>query len=103
MLHIVCLLYVKVWTADVCSITNAVHIHVTQDGCTALHLAAQMGHEDVVELLLEAKADPQVKTEVIKVTSVLYGTPGKNRVDCEVHLANTTTVLAVLNVFFCSD
>jgi len=69
---------VKVLTADVCSVTNAVHIHVTQNGWTALHLAAEKGHEDVVELLLEAKADPEVKTEVINVTSVLYGTPGKN-------------------------
>jgi len=53
-----------------------------------------------VELLLEAKADLELKTEVISVTSVLYGTRGK---DCEVYLANTTTVLAVLNVFFCTD
>ena len=80
------LLYVKVWTAHVCSVTNAVHIHVhtyisqhgwtafvpcvceggdysclycmlqmhirnMHDGWTALHLAAQEGHEDVVELL----------------------------------------------------
>jgi len=60
---------VKVLTANVCSVTNAVHIHVTQDEWTALHLAALKGHEDVVELLLEAKADPEVKTEVINVTN----------------------------------
>ena len=62
-----CLLHVKVWSAPVCSLTNAVHIHVThtsQYGCTALHFATQEGHEDVVELLLEAKADPELKTEV---------------------------------------
>jgi len=35
--------------------------HISQDGCTALYLAAQGGHEDVVELLLEAKADPEPK------------------------------------------
>ena len=45
--------------------TNAVHLHVTQDGWTALHLAAQGGHWDVVELLLEAKADPQPKIHEI--------------------------------------
>ena len=48
-----------------CIVTNAVHMHVTQNGWTALHLAAQEGHEDVVELLLEAKADPELKTKVI--------------------------------------
>ena len=61
-----CILYVKVWIADVCSGTNAVHIHAhtSQNGWTALHLAAEEGHEDVVELLLEAKGDPELKTKV---------------------------------------
>ena len=61
-----CLLHVRVWTARVCSVTNAAHIHahISQDGYTALYLAAQGGHEDVVELLLEAKADLEL-TKVI--------------------------------------
>jgi len=64
-----CLLHVKVWTAHVCSVTDALHIHahISQNGCTALHLAAQGGHEDVVELLLEAKADPELKEKVINL------------------------------------
>ena len=40
-------------------------VHISQAGRTALYLAAEEGHEDVVELLLEAKADPELKTEVI--------------------------------------
>ena len=69
------LLYVKVWTAHVCSVANAVHIHVThtyvsQDEGTALHLAAHEGHEDVVELLLEAKADPELRIEVLTLKSI---------------------------------
>ena len=65
------LLYVRVWTADVCIVTSAVHIymhtHISKNGWTALHLAAQEGHEDVVELLLEAKADPELRTQVINL------------------------------------
>ena len=41
------------------------HTYISQNGWTALHLAAQEGHEDVVELLLEAKADPDPQKEVI--------------------------------------
>ena len=35
-----------------------------QDGCTALYLAVQGGHQDVVELLLEENADPEPKPKV---------------------------------------
>jgi len=44
-----------------------VHAHTSQDGYTALHYAALVGHEKLVELLLEAKADPELKTKVISV------------------------------------
>ena len=44
-----------------------IYTHLSQDGRTALHLAARGGHEDVVELLLEAKADPELKTKVINI------------------------------------
>jgi len=44
-----------------------VNTHTYQDGRTALHLAAQGGHEDAVELLLEAKADPELQIKVISV------------------------------------
>ena len=37
----------------------------TQHGQTALHRAAHYGHEDVVELLLEAKGDPDLTDMVI--------------------------------------
>ena len=40
------------------------HPHI-QDGLTALHIAAACGHEDVLELLLEANMDPDIKDEVI--------------------------------------
>ena len=36
----------------------------SQDGCTALHLAAQEGQVDVVKLLTEAKAHVNLQTEV---------------------------------------
>ena len=44
------------------------YTHISQGGWTALRLAAQKGHEDIVELLLEAKADPELKTKVIIVS-----------------------------------
>ena len=37
----------------------------TQSGETALHLAVQEEHEDIVELLLEANADPDLPKKVI--------------------------------------
>jgi len=43
---------------------TSTHTHV-QDGCTALLLAADKGHEDVVQLLIEAHADPDLQDEVI--------------------------------------
>jgi len=50
------------------SIMQYIYIaHISQDGCTALYLAAQGRHEDVVELLLDAKADPELKEKVIKL------------------------------------
>ena len=65
-----CFLHVKVWTGHVtfavlCS--GCTCTHTSQDGCTALYLATQGGHEDVVELMLEGKADPELKTEVINL------------------------------------
>jgi len=40
---------------------------IPQDGWTALHYAAQKRHEDIVELLLMAKADPKLKAQVINL------------------------------------
>jgi len=55
--------FCQVSTAHVCSITyTRTCTHISQAGWTALHLAAQGGHVDVVELLLEAKADPELRT-----------------------------------------
>ena len=36
-----------------------------QGGCTALHLAADREHEDVVQLLIEVDADPDLQDKVI--------------------------------------
>ena len=40
------------------------HTH-KQKGCTALLLAAEFQHEDVVELLIEVDADPDLQVKVI--------------------------------------
>ena len=40
---------------------------------TALHFAVNQGHEDIVELLLEANADPDL-AEVITVTTTVQST-----------------------------
>ena len=37
----------------------------TQLGSTALHFAVEQGHEDIVKLLLEANADPDLPKKVI--------------------------------------
>lgn len=49
---------------------NYMHTHAhscTQYGHTALYFAAHYGHEDVVELLLEAEADPDIADMVISI------------------------------------
>ena len=43
---------------------TSTHTHV-QDGYTALLLAADEGHEDVVQLLIEVDADPDLQDQVI--------------------------------------
>ena len=40
------------------------YMHPPQDGCMALYFATCYRREDVVELLLEAKADPNVQYKV---------------------------------------
>ena len=37
----------------------------TQDGYNALYIAVQKRHEDIVELLCEAIADPELKEKVV--------------------------------------
>ena len=40
------------------------HIHTrTQDGYSAIDIAACSGHEDIVELLLDVKTDPDLNDE----------------------------------------
>ena len=40
------------------------HLYPVQDGWTALHAAAQEGHLRVIEMLLEANADVNIKDSV---------------------------------------
>ena len=47
------------------------HLYPVQDGSTALHAAAQEGHLRVVEMLLEANADVNIKKNV-RVIDHLY-------------------------------
>ena len=51
----------------------------TQDGYNAIDIAAHSGHEDIVELLLDLKADPGLTDEQLlsciatsKVTAACY-------------------------------
>jgi len=64
MIHTHCL---HVRTSEILPLHSDIssHIHILQEGYTALYLAAQEGHEDIVELLLGAKADPNLKMKVI--------------------------------------
>ena len=41
--------------------------HNPQWGWTALHVAVREEHEDIIELLLEANADPDVPLKVIHI------------------------------------
>jgi len=57
---------------NMCTVTVLIQHGATvnftdKDGWTALHLAAQEGHEDVVDLLLETMANPDLKTKVISI------------------------------------
>ncbi len=54
--------------AGVCSPAHA--IDSVQDGTTALYVAAQNGHLRVVELLLAAKADVNIQTNVSHIDGV---------------------------------
>ena len=55
------------------------HIHTHKDGYSAIDIAAHSGHEDVVELLLDVKTDPELSDEQLlscistsKVTGTCY-------------------------------
>ena len=56
-LHNIAVLY----TYIVCVLTVG---FCSQDGCTALHLAAEEGQVDVVRLLTESQAQVHIQTEV---------------------------------------
>ena len=47
------------------------HNYLTQWKGTALCVATQYGHEDVIEILLEAKADPNLQIEVFCTPLIL--------------------------------
>lgn len=52
-------------------VVNRQHTYyIMQDGRTALYIATQEGHEDIVRLLLEARADPDVQDEVLTFSMV---------------------------------
>jgi len=57
--------------ATACPINSYVHTHTQWEG-TALHAAADCGHVDVVELLLEGEADPDVQNEVVHTISLTW-------------------------------
>ena len=59
-----------------CSPTNHSSLDSVQDGATALHVAAQNGHLRVIEVLIAAKAQVDVKD---KVSIPLLSSPH----DCE--------------------
>ena len=40
------------------------HVYPTQSGSTALMLATEKGHVDVVKILLDGKADPNIIEKV---------------------------------------
>ena len=58
---------------DYTAFLPAFHAHVYTQfiGKTALHFAVDQEHEDIVELLLEANADPDL-AEVITLTNTVY-------------------------------
>ena len=59
-----------------CSITCSSSLDSVQDGFTALIVTSQEGHSEVVRMLLEAKADVNMKTNVSEsCSSDNYSTP----------------------------
>ena len=56
---------------------TSTHTHV-QYGCTALRLAASQKHEDVVQLLIEVDADPDLQDKVTYRSPANYETKTTN-------------------------